>query len=93
MALIGQAISDIFENNCHLHVYSPGAGANYLLGSFDYYLKVYPFQTHRRPNLIRRKIGQGQPRVIIYINLIALLFLMLHAKFQDDRENEILKVF
>ena len=27
------------------------------------------------------KIGQGQPRVIIYINFVELEFQMLHAKF------------
>ena len=29
------------------------------------------------------KIGQGQPRVIIYICFVDLESLMLHAKFQD----------
>ena len=32
-----------------------------------------------------RKIGQGQPRVIIYINFVELESLMLHVKFQDHR--------
>ena len=31
------------------------------------------------------KIGQGQPRVIIYTNYVELEFPMLHAKFQDHR--------
>ena len=31
------------------------------------------------------KIGQGQPRVIIYINFVELESPMLHAKFQDHR--------
>ena len=31
------------------------------------------------------KIGQGQPRVIIHINIVGLEYLMLHAKFQDHR--------
>ena len=31
------------------------------------------------------KIGQGQPRVIIYINFVKLESPMLHAKFQDHR--------
>ena len=31
------------------------------------------------------KIGQGQPRVIIYINFVELESLMLHVKFQDHR--------
>ena len=30
-----------------------------------------------------RKIGQGQLRVIIYINLVELEYIMFHAKFQD----------
>ena len=31
------------------------------------------------------KIGQGQPRVIIYLNFVELESPMLHAKFQDHR--------
>ena len=31
------------------------------------------------------KIGQGQPRVIIYICFVELESPMLHAKFQDHR--------
>ena len=31
------------------------------------------------------KIGQGQPRVIIYINFVELESQMLRAKFQDHR--------
>ena len=31
------------------------------------------------------KIGQGQPRVIIYINVVEPESPMLHAKFQDHR--------
>ena len=31
------------------------------------------------------KIGQGQPRVIIYLNFVELESLMLHAKFKDHR--------
>ena len=41
---------------------------------------VFPIQTYRC-----RKIGQGQPRVIIYINFVELDSPMLHAKFQDHR--------
>ena len=32
-----------------------------------------------------RKIGQGQPRVIIYINFVELESPVLHAKFQDHK--------
>ena len=35
--------------------------------------------------LTLRKIGQGHPRVMIYINLIELQSLMLHTKFQNHR--------
>ena len=31
------------------------------------------------------KIGQGHPKVIIYIHIEDLESLMLHAKFQDPR--------
>ena len=30
-------------------------------------------------------MGQGHPRVMIYINFIKLYCLMLHAKFQNHR--------
>ena len=33
------------------------------------------------------KIGQGQPRVIIYMNFVELESPMLHAKFQDHRNS------
>ena len=33
----------------------------------------------------KTRIGQGQPRVIIYINFVELESPMLHAKFQDHR--------
>ena len=31
------------------------------------------------------KIGQGHPKVMIYINFVELFSLMLHAKFQNHR--------
>ena len=31
------------------------------------------------------KIGQSQPRVIIYINFVEIQSPLLHAKFQDHR--------
>ena len=36
LALIGQVVNEkkMFENNGHIHVYSPGAGANNPLASF-----------------------------------------------------------
>ena len=40
MALIGQVVSDsekMFENNGHIHVYSPGAGADNPLGSNSFH--------------------------------------------------------
>ena len=39
------------------------------------------------------KIGQGQPRVIIYINFVELESPMLHAKFQDLVLEKIFKGF
>ena len=43
---------------------------------------VFPIQIHWRPC---RKIGQGQPMVIIYIISIELDSPMVHAKFQDHQ--------
>ena len=44
-----------------------------------------PFKCPQNQNWSYRKIGQGQSRVIIYLNFVALHILMLHAKFQDHR--------
>ena len=49
------------------------------------FVTVFPNQTYERPNWTCRKIGQGQPMVIIYINFVELESPMLHAKFQDHR--------
>ena len=32
--------------------------------------------------------GQGQPKVIIYINFVQLESPMIHAKFQDNRTSD-----
>ena len=45
-----------------------------------------------------RKKGQGHPKVIIYIHIVDLESLVLHAKFQDPRplgsgEEDFYKVF
>ena len=34
LALISQVVSEMFENNGYIHVYSPGAGADNSLGPF-----------------------------------------------------------
>ena len=46
-----------------------------------------PFKRRNDPIQNCHKIGQGQPRVIIYINFVELESPMLHvhAKFQDHR--------
>ena len=38
---------------------------------------------HWQPMLTFHKIGQGHHRVMIYIYIVDLESLMLHAKFQD----------
>ena len=85
----------MFQNNGHIHVYSPGAGADNPLGSkfFQKYksslnlvisCKFFPFL--HTGNQIRpcRKIGR-KPRVTIYIISVEIESLMLHAKFQEHR--------
>ena len=42
-----------------------------------------PVNAHLRTGIY--KIGQGYPKVMIYINFVELLSLMLHAKFQNHR--------
>ena len=39
-------------------------------------------------NLPCRKIGQGHPRVMVYINFVELHCLKLHAKFQNGSGEE-----
>ena len=48
-------------------------------------LQFSPVKSTGDPIWPCHKIGQGQPRVIIYINFIELEPPMLHAKFQDNR--------
>ena len=40
---------------------------------------------HGQPMLALHKIGQGHPKVMIYINFVELFSLMLHAKIQNHR--------
>ena len=48
----------------------------------------FPIEKPKLPNLTLRKIGQGQPRVTIYINFVELESPMLHAKVQDHRTSD-----
>ena len=48
-------------------------------------LPFSPYKSIRNQIWPCRKIGQGQPRVIIYLNFVELESPMLHAKFQDHR--------
>ena len=47
LILVGQAVSEkkIFENNGHMHVYSPGAGADNHLGLIYFHYQYYSFNT------------------------------------------------
>ena len=45
-------------------------------------LTIFPIQMHVRPC---RRIGQGHPRVMIYIYFVEFNCLMLHVKFQNHR--------
>ena len=47
--------------------------------------QFFPFKRAGDPIWPCRKIGQGQPRVIIYMNFVELESPMLHAEFQDHR--------
>ena len=95
LALIGQAVSEkIFEYYDKMR-YCHGVGADqnhkssvHLPIAFKFLpsndiLAIVPIQMNGRPMLTCRKIGQGHPRVMIYINFVELLFLILHAKFQN----------
>ena len=63
---------------------------------YNYFIIVFP---SKRQATIRscHKIGQGQPRIIIYINFVEVESPMLYAKFKiigfSVLENTVLKVF
>ena len=44
---------------------------------------IGPVNAHLRTGIY--EIGQGHPKVMIYINFVELLSLMLHDKFQNHR--------
>ena len=48
-------------------------------------LQFYPFKRTYDPIGPCRKIGQGQPSDVIYINFVELESQMIHAKFQDHK--------
>ena len=53
--------------------------------SWNYFITIFPIQTHRQPSLTFLLKGQDQFKVIIYTNSVAVEFLVLNAKFQDDK--------
>ena len=56
-----------------------------LFSQYSPLLQYFPIKRTGDQILPCRKIGQGQPRVIIYINFVELESPMLHTKFQDHR--------
>ena len=69
----------------HKHIYSVNLMS--FAASFpplNDFVTVSPFKYISDPICACCKIGQGQPRVIIYQNFVELESLMLHAKFQDS---------
>ena len=59
---------------------------------------IFPYKSIRDQIWPCHKICQGQPRAIIWTNLVVLDHPMLHTKFQDhqpfgSREDDFLKVF
>ena len=103
MGLIGQAVSEMFETNDNIHVYSPGTGADNLRSFFSLtvlfrqnFVLCCKFSSIKRlcnsfshsnvqVTQFDLEVGQGEPRVIIYINFVELDSPMIHAKFQDHR--------
>ena len=55
---------------------------------FDYILLIYPFKCMGNLCWPCHKIGQGHPKVIIYINVVELHSLMFHAKFQNHMPSD-----
>ena len=50
-------------------------------------LHFFPIQMQWRPKLTLRKIGQGHPRVMIYMYYDGPASPMLHTKFSENRPN------
>ena len=77
----GDKVSMSTETSCHF---------GHLLLVSNRFRKIhcftfFPYKSIRDQIWPCRKIGRGQPRVIIYINFVELESPMLHAKFQDHR--------
>ena len=72
----------LFENDSHIHVYSPGAGADNPLRSNDF-VTVFPIQTHRQPNLNLSENRSRSTQGHHLHNFVQLDSPMLHTKFQD----------
>ena len=53
--------------------------------SWNYFITSFPIQTHRQQSSILLLEGQEQSKVIIYTNSVAVAFLVLNAKFQNDK--------
>ena len=47
--------------------------------------RIEPGSPDPESDALTTKMGQGQPRVIIYVNVVELESPMLDAKFQDHR--------
>ena len=60
-----------------------GSGEEDFLKVFAFYSDGGPFKCMSKLCWPCRTIGQGHPRVIIYIKFVELQSLMLHTKFQN----------
>ena len=49
---------------------------------FEYYGNMHVYSRGAGAD---NPLGQGRPKVMIYINFVELLSMMLHAKFQNRR--------
>ena len=82
---LGDKVLMLTETSCHfvhLLLFSNHRWQQFLKNPLFY---VFPIQSIRDPIWPCCKIGQVQPRVIIWTNLVVLKHPMLHNKFQDHR--------
>ena len=91
-ALIGQVVSEkMFEYYGHIHVHSPGAGADNRLGTNCFHKHkssvhlVLPFKSYFNSFPHSNAWATYVDLAMIYKNIVELQCPMLHAKFQNHR--------
>ena len=75
---------DLWYLKLHVLIYMT-ASTNFYIIDYNSFSKIYCFNFFPYQIWPCRKIGQGQPRGIIWTHLVVLEYLKLHTKFQGHR--------